>query len=80
MKEKEYKVRSIKFVRAHGDYEDDFIYIYEISFNKSIGNIGRIKGIEKGLNKYVESEFKINSINLLNKILSSVVSIFKKKK
>jgi hypothetical protein len=79
MKEKEYRVTSIKFVRAHEVYEDDFIFIYEISFNKSIGHTGRIKGIENGLNKYVESEFKINSISLLNKILSSVVSIFKKK-
>jgi|JI10StandDraft_1071094.scaffolds.fasta_scaffold52309_3 hypothetical protein len=72
-KEEKYRVRSHMFKGSEVYAENNEGYIYEITFNKSIGHTGRFKGIEDGLNEYCRKERKRNIKNNFKNLYYSII-------
>ena len=69
-KKEKYRVVMHKFIR----YSETGSATYEITFNKSLEHTGMFRGIEDGLNTYVENERKQDFI----KSIPNVYHFFKR--
>lgn len=69
--EKQYKVVSSKF----NGCSESGLYTYEITFNKSLGHIGRLKGIEDGLNSYCKKELRTDVVDNIKRLWHSLIRL-----
>ena len=69
--EKQYRVVSSKF----NGFTEGGLYTYEITFNKSLGHIGRFKGIEDGLNSYCKKELRTDIIDNVKRLWHSLIML-----
>lgn len=72
-KENGYFIRGSKFLGS-----DEFGYNYELRFNKSLENISRFRGMEKGLDDYVRREKRIDFFYSIIEVWNTFIDLFKK--